>query len=787
MAGRNLGTLTLDLVARTGEFNAGMNASERRTQAWAKNIGQILSNVRGQIQGLLAGIAVAATIQKIVASTVEAENAIQQLEARLRSTGGVAGVTSKELQGLAKELQGITTYTADAILGMQGVLLTFQNIRGENVEGATRAVLDLSAALGQDLQSSAAQVGRALNDPVKGITALQKIGVSFTTSQKQLIKSLVDAGNYAAAQGVILKQLSVAYGGAAVAAGNTLGGALQQLKNSFDNLFTAEDGVDELTTAIQKLNAALQMAGVSDTFKAFTSLVVRGLANIADTLTAVINLFNWFAENRDKLFLFPQLEYVLKEFRILGTDLERIQDQIEFFEEQRDSFLPWVLSLEEGVMNLDDINERLRELYRERGRIEQQSMRSSGPTRRLGPAKVTTLEGDEDAIESLEKLTEGLRQQIATFDKGAAAVMRYRIETGDLAETFKQARADGVKFRGPLIALAADLERIQSKKAIADQVKQLRDQTAVLDLNAEKTMRYRIVTGDLAETFEKAGESARKMAADLIAAARHAEEATNEKAIKENIRDLQTQIATFGMGAAAAVSYRISLGDLADTFNNTSAAAKGLGDQFVELTLQTQLLDEIAQEIDDFSDSVSDSLEESLGKWAEDFEERFIEQRDVVLEFMEGLARGTENIIADALESGFEDGAEGILKSFGALMQRLIAEAVAADLAKRIFGSVAGGTGTGWLGMAASALGFAAKASGGPITAGMPYLVGERGPEIIVPRQNANVIPNGRIGGQNNYITLTVETPTGRVPMETQQQLGNRIARALGEARRRNG
>lgn len=89
--------------------------------------------------------------------------------------------------------------------------------------------------------------------------------------------------------------------------------------------------------------------------------------------------------------------------------------------------------------------------------------------------------------------------------------------------------------------------------------------------------------------------------------------------------------------------------------------------------------------------------------------------------------------------------------------------------------------------MAASALGFAAKASGGPITAGMPYLVGERGPEIIVPRQNANVIPNGRIGGQNNYITLTVETPTGRVPMETQQQLGNRIARALGEARRRNG
>lgn len=785
MAGRNLGALTLDLVARTGEFTAGMNAAERRTAAWAKSISNILSGVRGQVQGLLAGIAVAATIQKIIASTVEAENAIRQLEARLRSTGGVAGVTSLELQRLAKELQGVTTYTADAILGMQGVLLTFQNIRGENVEAATRAVLDLSAALGQDLQSSAAQVGRALNDPVKGITALQKIGVSFATSQKQVIKSFVDAGNYAAAQAVILKQLSVAYGGAAQAAGKTLGGALTQLRNTFDNLFTAEDGVTDLTKAINDLNSALQMPGVSETFKTVTGLVLRGLANLADTITAVVKAYNWYVEGLKKRPEFIGVSYVLKEFRILGTDLERINDEIEFFEEQSDSFLPWVLTLEEGVMNVEEMTKKLQELYRERGRIEQQTMGSRGPTRRLGPAKVRVMEGDEDAIEALKKLTEGLQQQVATFDQGAAAVMRYRIATGDLAESFKKARADGAKFREPLIALAADLERLQSKKAIKDMLDDLRQQTAVLDMNAEKTMRYRIVTGDLAETFEKAGASSRKMAADLLAAARHAEEATNEQSIKENIRDLQTQVATFGMGEASAVSYRIALGDLAKTFDNTSAAAKGLAEQFVELTLQTQLLDEIAADIDEFSDSVADSLEESLGKWAEDFEERFLEQRDVVLEFMEGLARGTEHIIADALESGFEDGAEGILKSFGQLMQRLIAEAIAADLAKRIFGSIAGGTGTGWLGALAGA--FSGKASGGPISAGMPYLVGERGPEIIVPRTNGTVIPNGRIGGQTNYITLTVETPTGRVPMETQQQLGNRLARALGESRRRNG
>jgi len=40
-----------------------------------------------------------------------------------------------------------------------------------------------------------------------------------------------------------------------------------------------------------------------------------------------------------------------------------------------------------------------------------------------------------------------------------------------------------------------------------------------------------------------------------------------------------------------------------------------------------------------------------------------------------------------------------------------------------------------------------ARAGGGPVSAGAPYLVGESGPEIIVPRQSGTVIPNSAIGG----------------------------------------
>lgn len=44
-------------------------------------------------------------------------------------------------------------------------------------------------------------------------------------------------------------------------------------------------------------------------------------------------------------------------------------------------------------------------------------------------------------------------------------------------------------------------------------------------------------------------------------------------------------------------------------------------------------------------------------------------------------------------------------------------------------------------------VGFEKRAMGGPVTAGTPYLVGEKGPEIVVPGRSGTVIPNNRIGG----------------------------------------
>ena len=141
----------------------------------------------------------------------------KQLEAVLKSTGNAAGLFAEDINDQAAALAKMTNFQDDAIVGAQNLLLTFTNIKGPVFQGATEAVLNMSAALGQDLKSSSVQLGKALNDPINGISALSRVGVSFTESQKEMIAGMVEAGNTAGAQGLILKELEREFGGSAKA------------------------------------------------------------------------------------------------------------------------------------------------------------------------------------------------------------------------------------------------------------------------------------------------------------------------------------------------------------------------------------------------------------------------------------------------------------------------------------------------------------------------------------------------------------------------------------------
>jgi methyl-accepting chemotaxis protein len=183
----------------------------------------------------------------------ESEKAGAQLDAVLKSTGMAAGVTKEQAENLALSLMKLTGIDDEAILGAETILLQFTKIGKDVFPEATKAVLDLSVRLGKDLPSAAMLVGKALGDPVNGMTALQKATGKFTDTEVDAIKAMVEHGRVAEAQTVILTKLQEKFGGAAEAAGKTFAGAMGIARGEANNFMEAVGGqiVPVLTDLMQ--------------------------------------------------------------------------------------------------------------------------------------------------------------------------------------------------------------------------------------------------------------------------------------------------------------------------------------------------------------------------------------------------------------------------------------------------------------------------------------------------------------------------------------------------------
>lgn len=154
----------------------------------------------------------------------------------IQSTGGAAGISAKQVEDLATKLSNLTGIDDETIQSTENLLLTFTNIKDlggdKNIfSRATGLVQDMSVAFKQDGSASAVQLGKALQDPIKGVTALQRVGVTFTADQKKVIKALVDTGDVAGAQKIILDELAKEVGGSAAAQADPLQKLGVQWKN----------------------------------------------------------------------------------------------------------------------------------------------------------------------------------------------------------------------------------------------------------------------------------------------------------------------------------------------------------------------------------------------------------------------------------------------------------------------------------------------------------------------------------------------------------------------------
>jgi phage-related minor tail protein len=208
------------------------------------------------IQGLQAGFRfISNTITDSINEAEQYNQAVGQMNAVLKSTGSAAGLTRRELVDMASALSEVTLYQDDQVLSAQNMLLTFTNITKNVFPQATQTVLDMSAALGTDLKSSAIQLGKALNDPINGISALQRVGVTFTESQKEQIETLVKSGHTIEAQNRILQELQKEFGGSAKSAYDSASSIVKLEKNVTD----LKQGIGQgLTPALNNLFSAFE-------------------------------------------------------------------------------------------------------------------------------------------------------------------------------------------------------------------------------------------------------------------------------------------------------------------------------------------------------------------------------------------------------------------------------------------------------------------------------------------------------------------------------------------------
>lgn len=232
-----------------------------------------LSNTLASVGKVAAGVGIAAGVigYKLATAAYDAQKVMAQTEAIIKATGGAAGVTAKQVSDLSSKLSMQIGVDDELIQSSANLLLTFKQI--QNQVGTNNNIFDQAVILAQDLgnvfgssQAAAMQLGKALSDPEKGITALRRAGINFTDAQKEQIKTLVQSGDVLGAQKLILAEVESQVGGTAAATAT-----------GFDIMRVAIENVSERFGAL--------LLPYIEKFATFvTNKVVPYLNNLADVL-----------------------------------------------------------------------------------------------------------------------------------------------------------------------------------------------------------------------------------------------------------------------------------------------------------------------------------------------------------------------------------------------------------------------------------------------------------------------------------------------------------------------
>lgn len=722
--------LIIDLLMRTGSFQTDTDRAARLARRRAKEIEKSFTDagrkIRSVFAGLAGGIGIAALMRTFAHETIKAQQEQAQLAAVVESTGKAAGFSVAQLNKMADELARVSTFDGGDINRAQARLLSYTGIVGDTFPRAMQATIDMATRMGMSVEQSAETIGRALDIPSQGLTALTRQGFRFTEEQKKAVEQLERTGRVAEAQAIVLGALESSYGGAAQAARDTFGGAIAALQSTLRSLMTGDDG--SLEGARDAVESLVKVLDSPETRQAFNSMI-----------TSFATLIEWTVKATEKFIRFGEAigdalgETLHGPADVIGAKIKYVGDQLAFVEKQiarAPSNSPLFDQLTRKAEGLRKELDRLREAQETRRMMAEPGFYTfkdrggstggaGGPVPPGAPSdeEIRRLAQERAAAEAREQAAKNAARQADAYIASLKRQLQATEELTVVERTLEEIRAGSLAGGGK--------QRQQEALEIA----------AALDEHAA------------------AAERARQAEEELQALIRNQEAIYEEgRRVMESMRtpseQLNVEIARLNLllekGAIDWETYARAMFAAQEDFDRAQEAA-----------------DRTTKKMDSFAKNAAENIQRNLG-----------------------------DSLVDAMNGNFKD----IGDSFLQMINRLIAEAMAADIARALFGTGKDGgvSGTGgWLGSALGAVGdffgFAgAKAGGGDVLPNRSYWVGERGPEEFVPRTAGTIIPARQAAGVGDSVSvqMTVVTRDAESFRRSEGQIKSRLANVALSAQR---
>lgn len=709
MATRSLGSLTIDLIAKTGMFEAGMDRAarlaDRRSRDISKSISKGLKGALGSVAafttGLVGGLLSAQAAFEGFMNAINNADRLDELSSRLgisteqlSAWGYAAKLSGSDLESLTGSIQKFSKTVASAADANSRQAELFASL-GISVKDAAGNLRDV-----EDLLPEVADRFKALdNETTETALAMELFG----RSGAELLEFLNRGSDGLRELGDEAKNLGAIIDGDTAKAAAAFNDELDKLRFSTNGYFTsiAREVLPALTDLIREFRiAAAQGENLNR-----TATLVKGafdaLASAFDffSKTARVNqaIFNTY--NNTLVSVYNTMRGIASlDFSRAGTGIRSLINGLRAGFDQATGNAPSPAAGRarnaRGGSNRPETGGNFSGLQN-----SVNAFLSNADAQKASRSRKAGLSEEQREAERLKQsydsLVASMTEQVALFGQTTeVAKLRYDLENGELSKLNPLQKEN-------LLNLA---EQIDTQKRL----KELQD-----------------AADDRLERETEAYERNREANAELIA-------------------DMRFELELLGMTnqqREEAIALRYLSAD----------ATEAEIDAVRELVAEQQRAAKTAEFWDGVQRNLSDSLYDAIS--------------------------GAESL-TDAVKGFFEE------------LNRQILRAITDQWAEQIAGAFtqSGNSGQGgWMAGIANFFGSligGARANGGPVTAGVPYLVGERGPELFVAPQSGSIVPNNKMGmGLTQVNNFMVQ---GRIDRRTEDQLASDVGRKSSTALRRN-